>query len=225
MVARDSAIALFEGARVHFQHLSALESVQALAAAREAGARVSGEATPHHLTLTEESVLSLDSRFKMNPPLRSEVDRQAVIEGLRTGVIECIATDHAPHAAHEKEMPFEQAPMGTTGLETAFASIYTELVRPGVLTLSVLVERITAGGVPYGLPAPRIAPDEPANVVLVDLQTEWTVGAGGYISRSANCCFQGRRLFGAVELTIAAGAVAHGSVERKLRPIKETGRA
>jgi len=224
-VARDAAIALYEGARVHFQHLSALESVEALATARDAGARVSGEATPHHLTLTEESLLSLDSRFKMNPPLRSQADRQAVIDGLRSGVIECIATDHAPHAAHEKEMPFEQAPMGTTGLETAFASIYTELVKPGVLSLSLVVERITAGGALYGLPVPRIAPDEPANVVLVDLETEWTVGENGYASRSENCCFHGRRLTGVVELTIAAGAVAHGSVERKLRTIKEAQRA
>jgi dihydroorotase len=146
MVARDSAVALFEDARVHFQHLSALESVQVLAVAKAAGARVSGEATPHHLTLTDDAVMSLDSRFKMNPPLRSELDRQAVIEGLRSGVIECIATDHAPHARHEKEMSFEQAPMGTTGLETAFASIYTDLVRPGVLELDLVIERITAGG-------------------------------------------------------------------------------
>ena len=124
-VARDAAIARYEDARVHFQHLSCVESVEALAAAREGGARVSGEATPHHLTLTDEAVLGLDSNFKMNPPLRSEADRQAVIEGLRSGVIECIATDHAPHARHEKEMPFEQAPMGTTGLETSFMAVYT----------------------------------------------------------------------------------------------------
>lgn len=224
-VARDAAIALYEGARVHFQHLSAVESVQALAAARERGAHVSGEATPHHLTLTDDALIGLDSRFKMNPPLRSEADRQAVIEGLRSGVIECIATDHAPHATHEKEMPFEQAPMGTTGLETAFASIYTELVKPGVLPLSLIIERITAGGALYGLPVPRIAPDEPANVVLIDLESEWTVGAGGYFSRSENCCFHGRRLYGAVELTIAAGALAHGSVEGKPRTIKEAHRA
>jgi dihydroorotase len=123
MIARDSALALYEDARVHFQHLSAIESVQALAAAREAGARVSGEASPHHLTLTDDMVRTLDSRFKMNPPLRSESDRLALVEGLRSGVIQCVATDHAPHAVHEKEVPFEQAPMGTTGLETAFAAL------------------------------------------------------------------------------------------------------
>ena len=132
MVARDGALALFEDARVHFQHLSCVESVQALGAVKASAqppTRVSGEASPHHLTLTDEAVRSLDSRFKMNPPLRTEADRKALVEGLRNGTIECVATDHAPHAVHEKEVPFEQAPMGTTGLETAFAAIYTELVR------------------------------------------------------------------------------------------------
>ncbi|MGC9221489.1 MAG: dihydroorotase [Solirubrobacteraceae bacterium] len=223
MVARDSALALFEDARVHFQHLSARESVEALAAARQAGARVSGEATPHHLTLTDEELLALDSRMKMNPPLRTETDRQALIEGLRSGVIECIATDHAPHARHEKEMPFELAPMGTTGLETAFAAVYTELVRPGLIGLGVIVQRLTAGGALYGLPVPRIAPGEPANLTLIDLETQWTVGAQGYVSRSENSCFHGRRLHGVVELTVAAGAVVYGGVEPKLRRLKEAG--
>ncbi|MDE3131228.1 MAG: dihydroorotase [Acidobacteriota bacterium] len=208
-VARDAAIAAFEDARVHFQHLSCAESVAALAAARAAGARVSGEATPHHLTLTEEDVLGLDSNLKMNPPLRARADRQAVIEGLRSGVLECIATDHAPHARHEKEVPFEQAPMGTIGLETAFAAVHTELVRPGLLPLALVIERITAGGALFGLPVPTIATGAPANLVLVDLEREWTVGEGRYASRSQNCCFHGRRLHGVVELTVAAGSVAH----------------
>ena len=121
MVARDAALAGYENARVHFQHLSCVESVEAVAQAKEAGIRVSAEATPHHLTLTDDVVRTLDSRMKMNPPLRSDADRRALVEALRSGVIDCIATDHAPHALHEKEVPFEQAPMGTTGLETAFA--------------------------------------------------------------------------------------------------------
>ncbi len=209
MVARDSAIARYEGARTHFQHLSCVESVQALAHWRDAGAPVSGEATPHHLTLTDEAVRSLDTRLKMNPPLRSEADRQAVIEGLRCGVIECIATDHAPHARHEKEMPFEQAPMGSTGLETAFAAVYTELVRPGVLPLALVVQRLTAGGALYGLPVPRIEPDAQANLVLIDLEARWRVGEHGYVSRSENCCFHGRTFNGVVQMTIAAGSVAY----------------
>jgi dihydroorotase len=212
MVARDSSLALYEGARVHFQHLSCLESVQALAAAKAGWAgpgQVSGEVSPHHLTLTDSAVLSLDSRFKMNPPLRTESDRQALIEGLKSGVIECVATDHAPHAAHEKEVPFEQAPMGTTGLETAFAAIHTELVVTGELELSVLIERMTAGGALYGLPVPRIAIGERANLTLVDLGARWTVGEDGYASRSSNCAFEGRTLTGRVQLTVAAGAVVH----------------
>ena len=209
MVARDAALALYEDARVHFQHLSCAESVQALAAAKGLGARVSGEASPHHLTLTDAEVRSLDSRFKMNPPLRAESDRAALIQALRSGVIECVATDHAPHARHEKEVPFEEAPMGTTGLETAFAALYTTLVEPGVLPLATLVERMTAGGALYGLPLPRVATGQPANLTLVDLQGAWTVGEDGYASRSENCCFAGRRLQGRIELTVAAGAIAH----------------
>jgi dihydroorotase len=208
MVARDAALARYEDARAHFQHLSCAESVQALAAAKAAGARVSGEATPHHLTLTDDMVRTLDSRFKMNPPLRSERDRRALVDALRSGLIDCVATDHAPHAHHEKEVPFEQAPMGTTGLETAFAALYTELVLPGELELEIVIERMTAGAALYGLPTPRIAPGEPANLCLVDLGVQFEVGATGYASRSENCCYHGRTMHGAVVLTLAAGAIA-----------------
>ena len=144
----------------------------------------------------------------MNPPLRAESDRRALIEALRSGVIECVATDHAPHARHEKEVPFEQAPMGTIGLETAFAAIYTELVVPGELALATLIERMTAGGALYGLHTPRIAAGETANVCLIDTEAAWTVGENGYASKSANCSFDGMRLRGRVLLTIAGGVTA-----------------
>ncbi|HUO70322.1 MAG TPA: dihydroorotase [Solirubrobacteraceae bacterium] len=208
MIARDAALAGYERARVHFQHLSAIESVQALRAAKEAGINVSGEVTPHHLTLTDDIVRTLDSRFKMNPPLRSERDRHTLVQALRDGVIDCIATDHAPHARHEKEVPFEQASLGTTGLETAFSAIYTEVVLPGELELDVVIDRLTSGTALYGLPTPRIASGEPANICLVDLGARFEVGADGYVSRSENCCFHGRTLHGRVRLTIAAGSVA-----------------
>jgi len=211
MVARDAALAAYEGGRVHFQHLSCAESVAALEAARADGVHASGEASPHHLTLTDEAIRSLDSRFKMNPPLRSERDRLALVEGLRTGTIEMVATDHAPHARHEKEVPFEAAPMGTTGLETAFAVLHTELVAPGALTLATLVERMSAGAALLEMAPPRIEAGAPANLVLADLDAEWTVGEDGYASRSENCCFHGRPLRGRVLLTIAAGTVAHRS--------------
>jgi dihydroorotase len=209
MVARDAALAVYEGARVHFQHLSCVESIEALSVAKAAGANVTAEACPHHLTLTDDVVRTLDSRFKMNPPLRTEADRRALVRALGSGLIDCVATDHAPHAAHEKEVPFEQAPMGTTGLETAFSALYTELVLSGEIELATVIERMTAGGALYGLPIPLIAPNQPANMTLVDLDARFEVGAEGYTSRSANCCFHGRMLHGKVLLTVAAGSVAH----------------
>jgi dihydroorotase len=208
MILRDAALALYEGARVHFQHLSALESVHAVEQAKQAGARVSAEVTPHHLTLTDDLVRTLDSRFKVNPPLRGELDRRALIDALRSGTIDCIATDHAPHARHEKEVPFEEAAMGTTGLETAFAALYTELVATGELELELVVERMSAGAALYGLPMPQIALGEQANLVVVDLDRSFEVGAHGYASRSENCAFAGRTLHGRVLLTLAAGSVA-----------------
>jgi dihydroorotase len=209
MIARDAALAGYEDARVHFQHLSCVASVQAVAHAKAQGWRVSTEVTPHHLLLTEEDVRGMDTRMKMNPPLATEDDRRALIEGLREGTIDCVATDHAPHAREEKEVPFEQAPMGTTGLETAFAALYTGLVLPGVLELGLLVERMTAGAALFELPTHTIAKDEPANLTLLDLDAEWVAGAHGWESRSDNCCFAGRRLRGRVLLTVAAGAVVY----------------
>jgi dihydroorotase len=209
MVARDATLAGYEDARVHFQHLSCAASVQAVAQAKTRGWRVSTEVTPHHLLLTEEDVRGMDTRMKMNPPLATEEDRQALVEGLRDGTIDCVATDHAPHARDEKEVPFEQAPMGTTGLETAFAALYTGLVLPGVLGLGLLVERMTAGAALFGLPTPTIAPAETANLTLIDLDGQWTAGEHGWESRSENCCFAGRRLQGRVLLTVAAGAVVY----------------
>jgi dihydroorotase len=208
MIARDCALALYEGARVHVQHLSARTSVEELARAKAAGVQVTCEATPHHLTLTDEAVRSLDARFKMNPPLRSEDDRQALIDGLREGTIDCVATDHAPHAAEEKEVPFEEAAMGVTGLETAFAALYTDLVLPGVLPLELLMERMTCGGEPFGIEAPRLETGAVANVALIDPELTWTVGEEGYESRSYNNCFGGRELTGRVLMTVAAGRVA-----------------
>jgi dihydroorotase len=209
MVARDAALARAEGGRIHVQHLSCLESVEAVAAAKAHGVRITAEASPHHLILTDEAVRTLDSRFKMNPPLRTEEDRQALIAALRDGTIDCVATDHAPHAREEKEVPFEEAPMGVTGLETAFAALHTELVLPGILDLGVLIERMTVGGSFFDLPLPSIAVGEPANLCLADLDAEWVVGEAGYESRSANCCFDGRTLRGRVVLTVAAGTVAY----------------
>ena len=176
MVERDLSLAAFEGRPVHLQHLSARASVDAVRRARAAGVRVSAEATPHHLCATDELVRTLDANVKMNPPLGSEDDRRALVEGLLDGTIDCVATDHAPHARHEKDVPFEQAPFGVTGLETAFAALNTFLVREGEVPLATLLERLSAGPArALGLPVPRIAVGQPANLVLLDLEAEWTV--------------------------------------------------
>ncbi len=210
MIARDAAIAGYEDGRIHIQHLSARESVEAIAEAKARGVRISAEASPHHLTLTDAAVLErLDTRMKMNPPLRTESDRQALIDGLRDGTIDCIATDHAPHAREEKEVPFEEAPMGTTGLETSFAAVFTELVLPGVLPLALVVDKLSAGAALMGLPAPRIAVGAPADACLIDLGASWQVGESGYESRAENCCFAGRTLRGRVLATVAAGGVVY----------------
>lgn len=209
VIARDCELAAYEGGRIHVQHLSAAGSVDAIELAKQGGIPVTCEATPHHLTLTDEAVRTLASSFKMNPPLRSETDRQALIEGLRSGTIDCVATDHAPHSSEVKEVPFEGAAMGVTGLETAFAVLNTELVIPGVLDLATLIERLSAGAAPFGFAPPRIEVGTQANLVLVDLDAEWDAGAEGWESRSENSCFAGRRLRGRVLVTVAAGRVAY----------------
>jgi len=209
MVARDAELAGYEGARVHFQHLSCAASAEAVAAAKARGWRVSAEVSPHHLLLNDEAARGMDTSMKMHPPLTSEGDRTALVQALRDGTIDCVATDHAPHAREEKEVPFEQAPMGTTGLETAFAALYSGLVLPGVLELPLLVERMSAGATLFELEVPTIAPGRPADLVLVDLEEQWTAGEHGWQSRSENCCFAGRRLQGRVQLTLAAGQLVH----------------
>jgi dihydroorotase len=209
MIARDAQIAEAEGGRVHFQHLSARRSVEALAQARARGVGASGEVSPHHLLLTDEDVRGLNSSFKMNPPLRTEDDRLALVEALRDGTIGLIATDHAPHARDEKNVPFEQAPMGTTGLESSFAVLYTELVLAGVITLEVLLDRLTAASSLIELERPAIIPGRAANACLIDLSAQWRIGEAGYESRSSNCCFAGREVQGRTLLTLADGAVAY----------------
>jgi dihydroorotase len=209
LIARDAALARYEDGRIHIQHLSAHESVEAVASAKASGVRITCEASPHHLTLTDAALLdALDTRLKMNPPLRTEADRQALLAGVRDGTIDCIATDHAPHAREEKEVPFEEAPMGTTGLETAFAAVHTELVVPGVLPLALVVDKLSSGAALLGLPLPAIEVGRAADFCLVDLDAEWEVGEHGYESRSQNCCFAGRTLRGRVVATVAAGGVA-----------------
>jgi dihydroorotase len=209
MVERDLSLAAYEQAPLHLLHLSARESVEALRAAQASGVAATAEVTPHHLCLTDEAVRTLDPNVKMNPPLRSEDDRAALVEGLRDGTIGSVATDHAPHARHEKEVPFEAAPFGVTGLETAFAALYTSLVEPGLVGLETLLERMSAGPArAYGLEPPKIAVGAPANLVLLDTQATWRVEEDRFRSRSANSWLLGRTLRGQVRMTVAAGRMA-----------------
>jgi dihydroorotase len=209
MVERDLALAAYERQPLHLLHLSARESVEALSRAQVAGVAATGEVTPHHLCLTDEAVRSLDPNVKMNPPLRSAEDRAALVAALRDGTIGAVATDHAPHARHEKEVPFEAAPFGVTGLETAFSALYTHLVEPGLLKLETLLERMSAGPArAYGLDAPRITVGAPANLVLLDLKASRRVAESDFRSRSANSWLLGETVNGQVRLTIAAGRVA-----------------
>jgi dihydroorotase len=210
MVARDLDLAADTGQAVHLMHLSARESVDHLRRALANGVRASGEATPHHLCLTDEAVRTLDPNMKMNPPLRTETDRESLLEALRDGTIAAVATDHAPHSPEEKDVPFESAPFGVTGLETAFSSLYTYLVEPGVLKLETVIERMSAGPAAiFGLDRPRIAVGAPANLTLIDTAGSWRVKESAFRSRSQNSWLLGKRLRGRIALTIAAGRVVH----------------
>ena len=206
MVERDLALAAYERQPLHLLHLSAWESVQALRRARAEGVAATAEVTPHHLCLTDEAVRSLDTNVKMNPPLRSASDRTALVEALKDGTITAIATDHAPHARHEKEVPFEAAPFGVTGLETAFAALYTHLVEPGLVPLETVLERMSTGPArAYGLDEPRIAVGKPANLVLLDLKASYRITEETFRSRSINSWLLGQTVKGAVRATIADG--------------------
>jgi dihydroorotase len=207
VVARDLLLARLTGARIHFCHLSSKGSVQMVAAAKGRGVRVTAEVTPHHLTFTDEDLLGYDTNFKVNPPLRSETDRDALVAALADGSIDVVATDHAPHAAQDKEREFDQAPPGMIGLETALGAVMTR-VAAGSLTITRAVEAMSTtparliGATEHGGP---IAAGRPANLVVFDPEAEWKVEAP-FVSRSSNSAFIGRTLRGRVLHTMLRGA-------------------
>jgi dihydroorotase len=216
MVMRDIALARLTGGRVHFQHLSTRRSVELVAAAKAGGLPVSCEATPHHFTLTDESCASYDPVFKVNPPLRTEGDVAAVRTGLASGVIDCIATDHAPHPQEDKEQPFDQAPPGMLGLETALALALTHLDLPIVDLLALLSWRPAAllgAADRHGGP---IEAGRPANLCVVDPAATWTVDPAALASRSRNTPYAGMTLTGRVRHTLLAGepVVVDGEAQR-----------
>lgn len=206
LVARDCMLALRSGASVVIQHISSGRSVELVRMFKSLGADLHAEATPHHFTLTDEAVLKYGTLAKMNPPLRTEDDRQAIIRGLADGTIDIIATDHAPHSKEEKERSITAAPSGIIGLETSLALGITSLVRPGHLTMLQLLEKMTVNPAKlYGLPSGRIEEGAPADLVLFDPEEKWTPTE--YVSMSSNSPFTGWELYGKVKMTICGGKV------------------
>jgi dihydroorotase len=208
-VARVLDIAAYEQARVHICHVSAAASLASIERAKAAGVAVTAEVTPHHLTLTDSAVETLSANFKMNPPLRPESDRAALVAALKSGLVDCVATDHAPHAAEENDVPFEEAPFGIVGLETAFSVLYSELVASHALDLSTLITRMSAAPARIaGIAVPAIVPGAVANLCVVDPGHRWTVTAQSLQSRSFNSAWLGRELTARVVFTVAAGHLA-----------------
>jgi dihydroorotase len=220
MVFRDIALARLTGARVHFQHLSTAGAVQLVRDAKAKGLPVTSEATPHHFTLTHAEVASYDPVFKVNPPLRTADDVAAVKAGLADGTIDAIATDHAPHTAEVKEAPFDHAPCGMLGLETALALGITELVEPGVLTMPELMARMSWNPAAIAsiddVHGRDIEPGAPAHLVVFDPAFEWTVDRSKLASRSDNTPYAGRVLHGRVRHTLLRGVptVLDGEAQR-----------
>lgn len=208
LVKRDLEIALQTGACIDIQHISTKEAVELVRQAKKRGDNIHAEATPHHFTLTEEACIQYGTLAKMNPPLREEADRQAVIEGLKDGTIDLIATDHAPHSKEEKEKPITEAPSGIIGLETALSLGITELVEKNEMTLMSLLEKMTVNPARmYHLDAGYLAEDGPADLVLFDRNAVWKVQE--YASKSANSPFTGWDLKGKVKYTICAGKIVY----------------
>jgi dihydroorotase len=207
MVARDIELAKLTGCRLHLLHLSTSGSVDLVRRAKAAGLDVTAEATPHHFTMTEEALESYDPNAKVNPPLRADADRAAVIEGLVDGTIDAIATDHAPHAREEKDQEISLAPPGLIGLETALALTITMLVEPGHLDLAAAVRLLsTRPAAILGLEGHgSLAAGRPANLVAFDPTGEWVVGESGFVSKSSNTPLTGARVRGKVKHTLLRG--------------------
>jgi dihydroorotase len=206
MVARDIVLAELTGAHLHIAHISTAGAVRLVRDARARGVRVTAEVTPHHLVLTDEAVRSYDPNCKMAPPLRTKRDVEACLEGLIDGTIECVATDHAPHATSEKEGEFAEASNGIVGLETAVPILLDRLVRPGVVDLPTLVARLSTGPARLlNLPGGSLAPGAAADVTILDLERTWTVDPAAFHSRSRNTPFAGFSGTGAPWMTVVGG--------------------
>lgn len=207
-IIRDLLVAEATGGRIHLQHVSTRWGVEAIRQAKARGVRVTAEATPHHLVLTEAAVEGYRTEAKMNPPLRTQADVDAVREGLRDGTLDTLATDHAPHHYDEKEQAFDDAPFGIVGLETAVGLVLTRVVGEGVIDLATFVDRMSvAPARAFNLPGGTLQPGTPADVSVLDLEKTWTVDPAAFLSKSSNTPFGGWELTGAPHVTIVGGRV------------------
>jgi len=208
IVARNIILSAYSGAHIHMQHISSAMSVELVRRAKKDGINVTAEATPHHIALTEESLGTYDTNFKMNPPLRTEQDRKAIIAGLRDGALDCIGTDHAPHAPDEKDKEFDYAPNGITGLETALPVCLDVLVRQNKFKLPFVIDLMTRKAANLlKLPAGTLAEGAPADVCIFDPNETWLYDARKGFSKSLNSPWSGQKLTGRVKTTIVAGKV------------------
>jgi dihydroorotase len=208
IVSRNVILSTYSGAHIHMQHISSALSVEILRQAKANGVRVTGEATPHHIALTDAALSTYDTNFKMNPPLRTEADRRAIIAGLKDGTLDCIATDHAPHTDYEKDQEFDYAPNGILGLETALAVVLEVLVRQSKFKLSHAIDLMTRRAARLlNLEAGTLAPGSPADICLFDPEETWTYEAKAGFSKSSNSPWSGRTFRGRVKTTVVDGRI------------------
>lgn len=210
MVARDVALAEFTKARIHIAHVSTKGSVDLIRQSKKRGAKVTCEATPHHFTLTDEIIRTFDTNAKVNPPLRTKRDVEAIRGGLKDGTIDCIATDHAPHSIEEKEVEFDFAPPGLVGLETALGLVITELINKRILSWSQAIAKLTINPAKIlNLQAGRAKKNSPADITIIDPKASWVVDPSEFYSKSKNSPFGGRKLKGRAWITIVEGHIVH----------------
>ncbi|HIY99754.1 MAG TPA: dihydroorotase [Firmicutes bacterium] len=210
VIAREICLAESLALPVHICHVSTYSGVQLIREAKARGVQVTAETCPHYFTLTDEVIASFDTNTKVNPPIREEKDRLAIIEGLRDGTLDCIVTDHAPHHADDKNVEYALAAFGISGLETSFALSYTQLVRGGTLTLEQLADKMSAAPARIlGLEGGAVEPGAPADLTVVDLNEAWTIDPAQFVSKGKNTPFAGREVYGKVRYTIVDGAIRY----------------